>query len=150
VWGPALIESYDNFKYFVTFIDDFFRATWLYLLNSKTEVFPIFKHFAKLVSTQYNTQIRILRTDNGTEYVNNKFHDFLNEMRIIHQTTFVGTLEQNGIAEQKNRYILEVTRSLMFQTKIPKCFWSDAILTATYLINRLSSIILDYKSPLEI
>jgi transposase InsO family protein len=122
VWGPALIESYDNFKYFVTFIDDFFRATWLYLLNSKTEVFPIFKHFAKLVSTQYNTQIRILRTDNGTEYVNNKFHDFLNEMGIIHQTTFVGTLEQNGIAEQKKSTYFRSNSFLNVSNKNSKVF----------------------------
>jgi Integrase core domain len=149
VWGPAPIDSYDNFKYFVTFIDDFSRATWLYLLNSKTEVFPIFKDFAKLISTQYNTQIRILRTDNGTEYINNNFRDFLSNMGIIHQTTCVGTPEQNGIAERKNRHILEVTRSLMFQSKIPKYLWSDAILTATYLINRLPSVVLEYKSPLE-
>jgi Integrase core domain/GAG-pre-integrase domain len=94
VWGPAPIESYDNFKYFVTFIDDFSRATWLYLLNSKAKVFSIFKEFVNLVSTQYNTQVKILRTDNGTEYVNKNFRNFLNDSRIIHQTTCVGTPEK--------------------------------------------------------
>jgi Integrase core domain/GAG-pre-integrase domain len=128
VWGPSPIESYDNFKYFIIFIVDFSRAIWLYLLNSKIEVFPIFKYFVKLVSTQYNTQIRILRTDNGTKYVNNKFCDFLNEMEIFHQTICVGTPEQNGIAEWKNRHILEVTHSLIFQSKIPKCFWPMSFL----------------------
>ena len=54
VWGPFSI-SIDGFKYFVTFIDDFSRVTWEYLLKSKTEVFHCFKDFHKLVSTQFST-----------------------------------------------------------------------------------------------
>jgi hypothetical protein len=54
------------------------------------------------------------------------------------------------VLERKNRHLLEVTRVLLFQNNVPKEFWSDAVLTAIYLINRLPSTKLDYKSPLEI
>ena len=68
----------------------------------------------------------------------------------MHQTICINTPEQNGIFERKNRHILEVTRSLLFQTNVPKRFWSEAVLTAVHIINRLPSTVLKNKSPLEI
>ena len=145
VWGPAPVNSYNDFKYFVTFIDDFSRLTYLYLLKNKSEVFSHFQDFSNLIENQYNTRIKILRTDNGTEFVNQNFSNFLKQKGIIHQTTCVYTPQQNGISERKNRHLLEMTRALMFQTNVPKIYWSDAVLTATYLINRLPSVILKIK-----
>jgi hypothetical protein len=69
---------------------------------------------------------------------------------ILHQTSCVYTPQQNGISERKNRHLLEVTRTLLFQNNVPKIFWSEAVLTATYLINRIPSTILSFKSPLNI
>jgi GAG-pre-integrase domain len=66
VWGPAPTTSYNEFKYFVLFIDDFSRATWLYLLKSKSEVFQYFQEFVALVENQFSTKIKIFRSDNGT------------------------------------------------------------------------------------
>ena len=66
---------------------------------------------------------------------------------IIHQTTCPGTPPQNGVAERKNRHLLEVARSLMFQMNVPKYLWSEAVMTAIYLINRMPSRILGMKSP---
>ena len=102
-----------------------------------------------LVYNQYNANIKTLRTDNGTEYVNKDFSNYIKNLGILHQTTCVGTPQQNGVAERKNRHLLEVTRSLMFQNNVPKFFWSEAVLTAAYLINRTPSSILQNKSPLE-
>lgn len=76
--------------------------------------------------------------------------EFLTGEGIIHETSCVGTPQQNGVAGRKNRDLLEKTRSLMFQMNVPKRFWSQAVLTAAYLINRLPSRILGSKSPLEI
>ena len=77
VWGPAPTKSYNDFRYFVIFIDDFSRATWLYLLKSKSEVFLCFQEFVSLIENQFNTKIKIFRSDNGTEFVNNNFTLFL-------------------------------------------------------------------------
>ena len=69
---------------------------------------------------------------------------------IIHQTTCAYTPLQNGVAERKNRHLLEVTRALLFTASVPKSHWGDALLTATYLINRTPSRVLDFKRPLEV
>jgi transposase InsO family protein len=82
--------------------------------------------------------------------VNNDFVAYLSNHGIIHQTTCPNTPPQNGVAERKNRHLLEVARSLMFQMNVPKYLWSEAVLTAAYLINRMPSRILGMKSPAEL
>ena len=69
---------------------------------------------------------------------------------VVHQSSYVNTPQQNGIAERKNRHLLDVARSLMFSTHVPKFFWGEAILTAAYLINRMPSRILDFQTPCQI
>jgi hypothetical protein len=66
VWGSAPVPSYNKFRYYVTFIDDFSRTTWIYLLTSKDEVFQRFVDFTNFIENQYNTTIKILRSDNQT------------------------------------------------------------------------------------
>ena len=65
-------------------------------------------NLAAMLNNQYNAYVKIFRTDNGTEYVNRDFDDFLSSHGIVHQTTCVNTAEQNGVAERKNRHLLEV------------------------------------------
>ena len=143
VWGPAPINSYNGYKYFVIFIDDFSKITWLYLLKDKSEVFSQFLDFYKFIENQFEAKLKIFRSDNGTEFVNQNFSKFFKEKGISHQTTCVYTPQQNGVSERKNRHLLEMTRVLLFQNNVPKTYWSDAVLTATYLINRLPSVNLD-------
>jgi len=78
------------------------------------------------------------------------FSFFLNQLRILHQTTCPGTPKQNGVAERKNRHLLEVAHTLMFTMNVPKTFWFDAGQTATFLINRMLSCVLNYKSPIKV
>jgi Integrase core domain/gag-polypeptide of LTR copia-type/GAG-pre-integrase domain len=150
VWGYAPTNSREGFRYFVIFIDDKSRATWLYLLKNKHEVLDYFKDFCNMVKNQFSTSIKILRTDNGTEYTNLAFQEFTRRLGITHQTSCVGTPQQNGVSERKNRHLLEVARALLFSANLLKIFWADAILTSCYLINRLPSRILNFKSPFEI
>jgi transposase InsO family protein len=148
--GPAQIDSFNGYKYFIIFIDDFSRTTWLYLLKNKSEVFSYFQEFYNFMKKQFDAKIKVFRSDNGTEFINQNFSKLCKEKWIVHQTSCVYTPQQNGIAERKNQHLLEVTRVLLFQNNAPKIFWSDAILIATYLINRFSSVNLNFKSPLEI
>jgi len=149
VWGP-FYAFIDGFKYFVSFIDDFFRVTWVYLLKTKHDVFDCFKDFHSFMLNQYSTYIKILRSDNGTEYMSKDMSKYLHSNRIVHQTSCVGTPQQNGIFERKNRDLLEKTRAIILQMNVPKHFWSYGILIAVYLINRLPSRVLEFKSPLEV
>jgi transposase InsO family protein len=149
VWGPCEVHSISGHRWFVTFIDCFSRYTWLYLLKNKSDVFSVFKDLFALIRNQFGTTIKILRSDNGTEYINHEFGQFLASNGIEHQTTCVNTPEQNGVAERKNRHLLEVARSLMFTMNVPKFLWGEAIKTATYLINRMPLRVLDFKTPAE-
>ena len=81
--------------------------------------------------------------------MNNEFQNYLSTHGILHQTTCTDTPLQNGVAERKNRHILEIARSLMFTMNVPKFLWSEAVMTVIYLINRTPSRLLGWKSPYE-
>jgi len=150
VWGPCEVPTVLGHRWFVTFIDGCSRYTWLYLLKHKSDVFSVFQELSARIKNQFGSTIKVLRSDNGTEYVNQKFESFLTLNSIEHQTTCVNTLEQNGVAERKNRHLLEVARSLMFTMNVPKFLWGEAIKTATYLINRMPLRVLEHKPPAEL
>jgi hypothetical protein len=83
----------------------------------------VFKDLCALVKNKFGHNIKILRPDNDTEYVNQEFEHFLATNGFEHQTTCVNTPEQNGVAEHKNCHLLEVARSLMFTMNVPKFLW---------------------------
>jgi transposase InsO family protein len=150
VWGPCLVTSVSGARWFVTFIDCYTQMTWIYMLKHKNEVIRCFQDFHKLVSNQFSAKVQIIHTDNGTKYVNNEFMSYTSNHGIIHQTTCPSTPPQNGVAEQKNRHVLEVARSMVFKMNVPKYLWSEVVMTVTYLINRMPSKILGMKSPSEL
>lgn len=94
-------------------------------------------------------QLQIPCTDNHIEYFNTTLQDYLSKHRIIHQSSCVNTPQQNGIVERKNRHLLKVARALIFTTNMPKKPCGDAILTSTYLINRMPSCALYFDSPIQ-
>uniref|UniRef100_A0A2N9F6X6 Integrase catalytic domain-containing protein n=1 Tax=Fagus sylvatica TaxID=28930 RepID=A0A2N9F6X6_FAGSY len=150
VWGPARTTGLCGARYFVTFIDDHSRLTWVYVLKDRSQLFAIFQSFYAEISNQFNAKLLAFRTDNAREYTESSFQEFLTSRGIIHQTSCVRTPQQNGIAERKNGPILAIARALMLQMHVPKLFWADAVLTATYLLNRMPSRVLKGKSPFEI
>ncbi|CAL2227071.1 unnamed protein product [Prunus armeniaca] len=113
VWGPSPVTSPSGVRWFVTFIDDCTRMTWLYLMKNKNKVFSGFQSFHKQMKTQFNAQIQILRSDNGGEFVNHDFQTYFQQHGITHETTCPQTPQQNGVAERKNRHLLETARALL-------------------------------------
>ena len=107
VWGPTPISSLFGYSYYVVFIDDFTRYTWFFLLKQKSELFVVFKHFQNLVETQYFAKIKILKSDNGREYLNSQFQQFCSESGIVHQTSCPYVPQQNGVSERKHRHIVD-------------------------------------------
>src|SRR3954468_1905624 len=104
--------------------------TWLYMMKQKSEVARCFKDFTCFVQRRFDGQIKVLRSDNGTEYTNKELAAFLSGLGILHQTTCPDTPGQNGIAERKNRHLMEMTRALMFEMNVPKTLWGEAVMTA--------------------
>ncbi|XP_049394911.1 uncharacterized protein LOC125859256 [Solanum stenotomum] len=132
VWGISPVISHAHFKYFVTFIDDYSRFTWVYFLRSKSEVFSIFKKFLAYVETQFSTCIKLLRSDSGGEYMSHEFNNFLLEKGIVSQRSCPYTQQQNGVAECKNRHLLDVTRTLLIESSVPSKYWVEALSTVVY------------------
>ena len=112
VWGPAKIPSISKARYFVTFIDECTRMTWVSLLHKKSDVLTAFQEFYNMVGTQYQRQIRVWQTDNALEFLDTNCGKFLSERGIRHHTSNTYTPQQNGLAERKNRQIMEVVRAL--------------------------------------
>ena len=106
-------------------------------------------NFHSMIQTQFHTKIKILRIDNGIEYFNHSLSIYLQENGIIHQSSCVDTPQQNEVAKRKNSHILKVACALLFISHMPSQFWGDSILTATYLINRMSSRVLSFVTPLQ-
>jgi hypothetical protein len=93
--------------------------------------------------------VKVLRSDNETEYTNKAFEEYFSTQGILHQTTCPYTPTQNGVAKRKNRHLLEMARCMMISMNVPKHLWGQVVLTAAQLINRMPSRILDWKSPCE-
>ncbi|RVW74425.1 Retrovirus-related Pol polyprotein from transposon RE1 [Vitis vinifera] len=103
-----------------------------------------------MVQNQFNSKIQVLKSDNAKEYFTSSLSTYLQNHGIIHISSCVDTPQQNGVAERKNRHLLEVARCLMFSSNVPNYFWGEAILTATYLINRMPSRVLTFQSPRQL
>lgn len=103
-----------------------------------------------MVQSQFQAQIRMLRTNNGRENFNSILGEYLSQHEIIHQSSCVDTPQQNEVSKRKNRHLLEVSRALMFTMNIPKYLWGDTVLTSSYLINRLPSRPLKFNTPLSV
>ena len=102
-----------------------------------------------LVENQTGKKNKILRNDNGTEYESNEFNDYCREVGIQRKTTIVYTPEQNGVAERKNRIILEAARAMLYDQGLLNFLWEEAAHTAVYVQNRCSHSALDSKTPKE-
>ncbi|KAM2438173.1 hypothetical protein ACFX1W_015194 [Malus domestica] len=149
VWGPSKVATLGGAHWFVTFIDDCTRMTWVILLKSKSEVSSAFQRFHKMIVVQYNRNIQVLRSDNGGEYVNMELRSFFKLHGIVHQTTCPYTPQQNGVAERKNRHLLEMVRASLLAAHLLLHYWGEALTSATYLINRLPSQTLNFHTPFQ-
>lgn len=149
IWGPSPVASSLGFRYYVLFIDEFFRFHWIYPLKTRDESVDCFKHFKNMSENLLIKKIKLFQCDGAFELVKGKFQDFLAECGIIYRVSCHHLHQQNGLAERKHRHVNEVGNTLAFQDFLPKHFWYDSFLTAAYIINRLPTKILVYKSPFQ-
>ncbi|MCO5564735.1 hypothetical protein L7F22_018403 [Adiantum nelumboides] len=149
VCGPMRTPSVGNSLYFVTFIDDFSRFCWVYPLKAKSHVFAIFQHFVSMVENETGCKVQTLCTDRGGEYMSGAFKDFLGKKGIKHQCTMPYTPQQNGVAERKNRSLMEMARCMLKAKSLPHKLWMEAVACAAHVLNRCSTRALKTITPYE-
>lgn len=146
--GPMQTITPSGNKYIMTLIDDFSKFTHVYLLREKSEATTKMKEFVASMVNQYGKKPKVIRSDRGGEYVNKEMQEFLRNEGIKIQYTAPYSPQQNGTAERKNRYLVEMTRCLLIDAQLDNQFWAEAVMTANYLQNRLPSRTLD-ETPYE-
>lgn len=149
VQGPSPIITVSSIRWFVTFVNDCTGMTWLYLLKHKDEAFGVFHAFHAMIKNQFSSKVRVLKSDNGGEYVNQDFQAYFQLNGLLHETSCAQNPQQNGVVERKNRHILETTRALLIGTKVPGRHQDDVVVTTVHLLNQMPSKVLHFKTPLQ-
>ncbi|GJW31456.1 putative ribonuclease H-like domain-containing protein [Tanacetum coccineum] len=138
LFGPTNIRSIDQKYYSLVVTDDFSRFTWTFFLGTKDETFYVLKEFIALIENQLNKKVKGIRCDNGTEFKNAKLIELCGEKGIKRDYSNPRTPQQNGVAERKNRTLIEAARTMLADSKLPTMFWTEAVSTACYVLNRVS------------
>ena len=149
VCGKINARSLSGGEYFLAFIDDNTRYTWIHVLKHKDEVFLCFLEWKAQVERSTGRKLTTLRSDNAGEYVSVDFEKCLKKEGVRHELTVPKTQEQNGVAERMNRTLVEAVRSMLTDARLPHRFWAEALSTAVYLRNRSPTTIAEVKTPFE-
>ncbi|GJT01405.1 putative RNA-directed DNA polymerase [Tanacetum coccineum] len=145
-------------KSFITFIDDYSRYMYLFLINEKSESLDMFNTFKAKVENQLDCKIKVVRSDRGGEYYGRhtdvgqaprSFFDFCKDHGIINHYTMPGTPQQNGVAERRNRTLMDMVRSMLTNSNLPEFLWTEALKTVVHILNRVPSKSV-LKTPYEI
>ncbi|KAJ9538527.1 hypothetical protein OSB04_031260 [Centaurea solstitialis] len=150
LFGPTNVMSIGKKSYCLVIVDDFSRYTWVYFLKTKDEISGLIKSFVTRVENQSNLKVKVIRSDNGTESKNSDINSFCDEKGIEKQYSAPRTPQHNGVAERRNRTLIEAARSLLVDSKLPITFWDEAVNTACYVQNRILVVKSQGKTPYEI
>lgn len=143
VCGPMRTGSASGKRYFVTFIDDYSRYCFVYFLKNKSEVYDKLKEFVAMFRTQFGSTPKVIRSDRGGEYTGHEVTSFLKGEGIRMQYTAAYSPQQNGVAERKNRSLMEMARCMIIDADMDYKFWAEAVSTANFMQNRLKSRAVD-------
>ena len=135
VCGPMEVPSLGGNLYIATYLDDYSKMSIVKTVQRKSDVPEVTKEVVSFMEKQSGHELLVLRSDNGTEYLNRNLGDFLKDKGVLHQTTNRYTPEQNGAAERLNRTILERVRAMLEDSGLPKELWGEAACTAAFIRN---------------
>ncbi|GJZ58630.1 putative ribonuclease H-like domain-containing protein [Tanacetum coccineum] len=130
--------------------DDFSRFSWIFFLATKDETSRILKTFITKIENQLDHKVKVIRSDNGTEFKNSVMNQFCEMKGIKREFSVARTPQQNGVAERRNRTLIEAARTMLVDSKLPTTFWAEAVNTACYVLNRVLVIKPHNKTPYEL
>ncbi|GJY02939.1 putative ribonuclease H-like domain-containing protein [Tanacetum coccineum] len=137
-------------SYCLVVTNDFSRFSWVFFLATKDETSGILKTFITEIENQLDYKVKVIRSDNGTEFKNSVMNQFCEMKGIKREFSVSRTPQQNGVAERKNRTLIKAVRTMLVDSKLPTTFWAEAVNTACYVLNRVLVIKPHNKTPYEL
>jgi transposase InsO family protein len=148
--GPSRVRSMGGKWYVLVIVDDYSCYSWVFFLESKDEVFEHFWSLALRLNNEHPNCLKVIRSDNGTEFMNASFDEFCLEHGIDQQFSAPRVPQHNRVMEQKNRTLIEMARMMLNEHRTPMCFWVDAIITAYYISKRIFLRSILHLTPFEL
>ncbi|GJU86104.1 putative ribonuclease H-like domain-containing protein, partial [Tanacetum coccineum] len=130
--------------------DDFSRFSWVFFLRTKDETSRILKDFIRQIENQLNQKVKTIRCDIGTEFKNKDIIEFCGSKKTKREYSNARTPQQNGVAERKNRTLIETAKTMLADSFLPDTFWAEAVSTACYVLNRVLVTKPQNKTPYEL
>ncbi|GJX40966.1 putative ribonuclease H-like domain-containing protein [Tanacetum coccineum] len=150
LFGPTSVSSLNHKWYCLVVTDDFSRFTWTFFLKSKDETSSILRNFITEIENLKDLKVKIIRCDNGGEFRNKEMDEFCSRKGIKREFSNARTPQQNGVAERRNRTLIEAARTMLADAKLPVTFWAEAVNTACYVQNRVLVNKSQHKTPYEL
>ena len=148
--GPISVQSLGGKKYILVLIDEFSRFTWVEFIRKKSQVPSVLINLLKRLQVLHGLQVRVLRSDNGTEFKNSVIEEYLASVGITHNFSAPRTPQQNGVVERKNRTLVEAARTMLNASGLPLSFWAEAVSIACYTQNRSLVVKKFEKTPYQL
>ncbi|GKC77716.1 putative ribonuclease H-like domain-containing protein, partial [Tanacetum coccineum] len=150
LFRPTSVSSLNHKWYCLVVTDDFSRFTWTFFLKSKDETSSILRNFITEIENLKDLKLKIIRCDNGGEFRNKELDELSFRKGIKREFSNARTPQQNGVAERRNRTLIEAARTMLADAKLPVTFWAEAVNTACYVQNRVLFIKSQHKTPYEL
>nr|GEZ65400.1 putative ribonuclease H-like domain-containing protein [Tanacetum cinerariifolium] len=150
LFGPTFVKSLNKKSYYLVVTDDYSRFSWVFFLAAKDETSTILKTFITGIENQINHKVKIIRSDNGTEFKNHDLNQLCGMKGIKREFSVARTPQHNGVTERKNRTLIEAARTMLADSLLLIPFWAEAVNTACYVQNRILVTKPHNKTPYEL
>ncbi|GJX12361.1 ribonuclease H-like domain-containing protein [Tanacetum coccineum] len=150
LFGPTFVKSINHASYCLVITDDCTRFSRVFFLTSKDETSGIIQTFIRQIENQLNHRVKIIRSDNDTEFKNRDMLEFCGNKGIKQEYSTARTPQQNGVAERMNRTLIKAARTMLADSLLPTTFWAEAVSTACYILNRVRVTKPQNKTPYEL
>ncbi|KAJ0938273.1 putative RNA-directed DNA polymerase [Helianthus annuus] len=140
LFGPVNVKSITGDLYCLVVTDDYSRFSWVTFLQSKDQTFGSLITLFRKIENLYQARIQRIRSDNGTKFKSSKMEVYCDERGILHEFSTAYTPQQNGVAERKNRALIETARMMLADSKLLVNFWAEAVSAACYTLNRVLTV----------
>ncbi|GKA06221.1 putative ribonuclease H-like domain-containing protein [Tanacetum coccineum] len=137
LFRPTFINSLMKKMYCLVVTYDYSRFIWVFFPSSKDETSGILKSFITGIENLVDHKVKVIRCDNGTEFKNKEMNKFCEKKGILRQYSVARTPQQNGVAKRRNRTLIEASRTMLADSKLPTTFWAEAVNITCYVQNRV-------------